>query len=169
MGMMDMGGMGGGGGGGGMMGGMGNMFGGEKKEYTGQNHGKGFVCGESEGGNIGKWVGTIAGTVVGAYFGVPMLGIAGGQAGKSIGSQMDPSVCTPRMDMGSVQGKPPMPPSSEGLSADATGSANEQDSKTQTPDTQMFSFQAPSFDQGNQMSSRRDNDSFASLMDMYQG
>lgn len=132
-----MGGMGGGGGGGGgMMGGMGDV----KKEYTGGNKGRGFVCGESAGAEYGKWIGLVAGTVAGSFFGVPMLGMAGAQVGKSMGSQFDPSVCTPKGDPNNGK-RPPMPPGSEGTGgtgADATSAAAEGDSPTKTPDTAGF-------------------------------
>lgn len=127
---------GGGGGGGGLMGG-------EKKVQTGANQGHGFVCGESAGAQYGKYVGLVAGTVAGSMFGVPMLGMAGAQVGKSLGSQFDPSVCTPKADPG--MGKHvPMPPGSEGggdTGADATGSATEKTSPTKTPDTSIPNMQ----------------------------
>lgn len=144
-----MGGMGGGGGGG-----MGGMMGGEKKDYTGANKGHGFVCGQSAGAEYGKWIGLVAGTVAGSMFGVPMLGMAGAQVGKSMGSQIDPSTCTPKSDPG-LGKRPPMPPGMEdqGSGADATGAATENSSQTKTtevPPMQLsagssFSEQGPDF------------------------
>jgi hypothetical protein len=70
-------------------------------------------------------IGSIAGTAAGAYFGIPFLGAAGGQAGQMLGNMIDPPQTIMSLDPKSITPDiiPYEPYGSEGAEPSATEKA----------------------------------------------